>query len=82
MKTKLKCFSFFMLALMLLLTSCDGSVENVNNTHTSASESSYIDVSFINDFERAQIAVAENGDFYLTDEYRIYMLDSKGNEKK
>jgi len=82
MKTKLKYFSLFLLALMLLLTSCGGSAGNVDNTHSSANESNYIDISFINDIERAQIAVGENGDIYLTDEIRIYILDSKGNEKK
>ena len=82
MKTKMKYFSLFMLALMLLLTSCGGSVENVDNTHSSDNESINIDISFIKDIERAQIAVGENGDIYLTDEYRIYILDSKGHEKK
>ena len=71
-----------MLTLLLFLTSCDSANENVNNTHSSTNESNYIDISFINDIERVQIAVSENGDIYLTDEYRIHILDNKGNEKK
>jgi ABC-type glycerol-3-phosphate transport system substrate-binding protein len=67
---------------MFLLASCSGSAEIVDNTHSSANESNYIDISFIKDIERAQIAVGENGDIYLTDEIRIYILDSKGNKKK
>ena len=82
MKSCKKQYTLLMLALLLFLSSCSGSVENVDNTHTSSNESNYIDISFINDIERAQIDVAENGDFYLTDEYRIYILDSEGNEKK
>lgn len=71
-----------MLALMLLLTSCDSSVENVDNTYSSVNESINIDASFIKDIERAKIAVGENGDICLTDEYRIYILDKEENEKK
>jgi hypothetical protein len=82
MKTKMKCFTLLILALMLLLTSCDNTAENVDNTTSPTIESSYIDISFIKDIGRAQIAVAENGDIYLTDENRIYILDSKGNKKK
>ena len=82
MKTKMKCFTFLILSLMLLLTSCDNRVENVDNTTSSAIESSYIDISFVKDIERAQIAASENGDIYLTDEDRIYIIDSKGNIKK
>ncbi|NLY18690.1 MAG: hypothetical protein GX045_07015 [Clostridiaceae bacterium] len=67
--------------MLFLLTSCDGSVENIDNSYSSVNKSSNIDISFINDIERALIAVSENGDIYLTDETRIYILDSKGNKK-
>jgi len=82
MKINTKYIALFTLVFLLFLTSCGSTDKNVDNTYPSSIENNYIDISFINDIERAQIAVSENGDIYLTDEYRIYILDSKGNEKK
>ncbi len=82
MNTKIKYYTFLILALVLILTSCDNLAKNADNTTSSTIKSGYIDISFVKDIERAQIAVAKNGDLYLTDEYRIYILDSEGNEKK
>ena len=93
MKASTKYIALLMSAWMLFLTSCSSRpVENVNsNTQSfnqydyndqSANQGNYIDASFINDTARVKIATGDNGDIYLADEYKIYILDSKGNEKK
>ena len=72
----------FMCAL-LFLTSCSSqSSGNKDKNEKSANQSNYIDAAFINDTERARIAIGSNGYIYLADQYRIHILDSEGNEKK
>ncbi|MDD4295535.1 MAG: ABC transporter substrate-binding protein [Ruminiclostridium sp.] len=83
MKIRIKYIVLLIFALTLFFTSCSKrSVESIDYNGSSGNKGDYIEASFIKDINRSQIAVGENGDIYLTDEYRIYILDSEGNEKK
>jgi ABC-type glycerol-3-phosphate transport system substrate-binding protein len=70
-----------LLILVLFLSSCNGT-DKGEKTNSSANGNINIDISFIKDMNRVQIAVGNNKDIYLTDGNRIYILDSNGNEKK
>lgn len=81
-----KYFVFILAIVFLLVTSCGGDKDAAHGTAPvntqDVSPGKPIYASYLMDENCASIAAGVNGDIYLVDQRRIYILDSEGNRKK